>query len=56
MMNDTYGINIPYYITLSGFNSAIFFLPGALPWAILSQPYWGCRKLTLPLDYPDYHL
>ena len=28
----------------------------ALPWAILSQPYWGGRKLTLPLDYPDYHL
>jgi len=24
MMNDTYGINIPYYITPSGFNSAYF--------------------------------
>jgi len=25
MMNDTYGINMPYYITPSGFNAAIFF-------------------------------
>ena len=32
MMNDTYGINIPYYITPSGFNSAIFFFPGRFPY------------------------
>ena len=38
MMNDTYGINMPYYITLSGFNSTLFLFPRALPWAILSQP------------------
>ncbi len=31
MMKDTYGIDIPYYITLSGFNSAIFFFPGRCP-------------------------
>ena len=31
MMNDTYGINIPYYITPSGFNSAVFLFPGRCP-------------------------
>lgn len=54
MMNDTYGINIPYYITPSGFNSAIFFFPGRCPGLSYRSPIGAvgsrlCLWITLTI-------